>query len=400
MKLPYKVYILKHSIEQVLLYPFIALGKLLAVLQPQQAYETYFFFPFYHTGGAEKVHAMVAQATGNSRCIIYFTRRSVDNTFKADFEHSHCQVRDISAYTDNKFLYFLNFIYRGILAGRINQQPTKPLVFNGQCNFGYKLSPWLKDIPVIELLHSFNTFSWIRIPYLPYISETVMISKVRIQDHLQQYRELQVPTKYNESIRYIVNGIPMPEHLAAKQFNEPLRVLYVGRGTEEKRVHLVAEIASKVYEKHPEVVFEFMGDVQSAVATTKGNLLFHGHQSDPAAIDRIYQRAHVVIITSSTEGFPLAIQEGMARGCAIIATPVGDIPVHLNDKNGFLFSSVTDEDRITTEGATFIEQLHCNKALLRTIGETNRQYAWANFGLQKFTQQYQQLFQQLRNQYH
>ena len=46
-----------------------------------------------------------------------------------------------SKFTDHKEFYFLNLIFRGIVSGYINKQKEKPIVFNGQCNFGYKISP-------------------------------------------------------------------------------------------------------------------------------------------------------------------------------------------------------------------------------------------------------------------
>jgi hypothetical protein len=38
----------------------------------KKEYRVFFFFPFYHTGGAEKVHAQIANATGGNDCIIFF----------------------------------------------------------------------------------------------------------------------------------------------------------------------------------------------------------------------------------------------------------------------------------------------------------------------------------------
>ena len=92
-----------------------------------------------------------------------------------------------------------------------------------------------------------------------------MISKLRIEDHLRQYRNLQVPHQFNSKIEFIVNGIQLPHHAFSKTFDMPLQVLYVGRGTEEKRVYLVAEIAKLAAHKNLPVQFIFMGDVVQAI---------------------------------------------------------------------------------------------------------------------------------------
>ncbi|MCU0322948.1 MAG: hypothetical protein MUE72_11055 [Chitinophagaceae bacterium] len=98
-KMNYRHYILKRKFEAIFIYPFIVLGKLIATIKPlKKEYQVFFFFPFYHTGGAEKVHALITQAVGNKNCIIYFTRKSVDKTFYSAFEKSNCTIKDISIY--------------------------------------------------------------------------------------------------------------------------------------------------------------------------------------------------------------------------------------------------------------------------------------------------------------
>jgi glycosyltransferase involved in cell wall biosynthesis len=398
--LKYRIYIVKRQIEDLVIYPFIAIGRSLALVKPiKKEFQTFYFFPFYHTGGAEKVHALIAQATGNSNCIIYFTRKSYDKNFYNDFVRSGCVIKDISKYTDSKSVYFLNLIFRGIISGYINSQKQRPLVFNGQCNFGYKISPWInKETHQVELIHSFNTFSWIRIPFLPFIFRTVMISQVRIEDHIRQYEKLGIPAAYKSRIKYIVNGIPLPALQQEKDYSGTIKVLFAGRGTEEKRLHLVARMAVGCFNEIPAEFF-LMGDVKDAVPA---NLLSYciplGHKSELNEIDEIYRQSHVIIITSYTEGFPMVIEEAMARGCVVMATPVGDIPIHIKNKeNGFLFSSVADEALIVDEGIDFIALLDKNRKLLKKMGDANVQYAYQNFSIEAFNDSYQQLFNELRN---
>jgi hypothetical protein len=205
----YRLLLIKRFIEDIFIFPFILLGRFTAAIRPlKKEYRIFFFFPFHHTGGAEKVHAQISAAAGGPNCIIFFTKKSSDDRFLEDFRKSRCEIRDISKIVDNKWFYFLNLFYRGIISGYINSQSVKPIVFNGQSNFGYKISPWIKkDIRQIELIHSFNTFSLIRIPFLPFISKTVMISRKRIEDHKEQYRQKNIPASFAERIQYIPNAI-------------------------------------------------------------------------------------------------------------------------------------------------------------------------------------------------
>jgi L-malate glycosyltransferase len=396
----YSAYIWKRRIENVFIFPFIVIGRLIALTKPlSKEYQTYFFFPFYHTGGAEKVHALVSQAVGNKNCIIFFTRKSVDQNFLDEFLKPGCTVKDISKFTDNKFIYFVNLVYRGIISGYINRQSLKPVVFNGQCNFGYKLSPWVKkEIPQLELIHSFNTFSWIRLPFLPFISRTIMISQVRVEDHLKQYQQLKVPAAFKARIQHIINGIDLPANPTPKHIDEHLNLLYVGRGTEEKRVHIVAQIAKKAKDMGLPITVNFLGEVGTAIPPSLQsycNML--GHTSSAAGIAAAYENAHVLAITSNTEGFPMVIEEAMAHGCAIMATPVGDIPIHITKDNGLVFSTVDDEDQIVEEAVMFLSKLIQARALLSQISAANISYARATFAIENFNTQYRQLFQQLRS---
>lgn len=386
----YRLLIIKRTVEDIFIYPFILTGRLIAFFYPiKKEFKTYYFFPFYHTGGAEKVHAQIAGAKGGADCIIFFTRKSTDNRFLSVFENSGCEIRDISSFTDNKWLYFLNLIWRGVISGYINRQKEFPVVFNGQCNFGYKLSPWLSNkIKQVELIHSLNSFSYIRIPFIPFISETVMISQKRIEDHLDLYKKYKIPGIYGKRIRHIPNAIDCKPVIAEKQ--ETFSVLFVGRNSPEKRVHLFLETAKKTREKASAIRFVVVGDMPAALIRSAGeNVFFHGNINDESILERIYRDSHVLMLCSSTEGFPLVVMEAMANGCAILATPVGDIPYHVkNRENGFLFSSVTDEKMIIKEAETYILKLAGDQQLADSISESNRNHAARNFAIGNFNHAY------------
>ncbi len=385
----YSGYILKRKIENVLMYPFILLGRLLASFDPlQKEYEIYYFFPFYHTGGAEQVHASIVKAIGSKNCIIFFTRKSVDERFLSEFKNTGCEIRDISRYVDLTLFYFLKFIWRGKISAYINRQKKKPVVFNGQSNFGYKISPWIrKDIKQVELIHSFNSFSWIRIPFLPFIPTTVMISRRRIEEHLQQYKQLNVPEKFGERIQFISNAIELPSESCFKIFQGPLKVLFVGRGTPEKRPELFIKIAIR----NPFLEFTLAGDMpENLVRDLPSNVKAPGNINDYSQLHSLYCQNHVVIIPSSTEGFPLVLMEAMARGCVIMSTPVGDIPYHINGSNGFLFSS-TESEVVQREANEWLNDLSDEKLQELSIAAT--EYAFKNFGIETFNQQYKTILQ-------
>lgn len=377
------------------------LGRLIALLRPQRhEYRVYFFFPFYHVGGAEKVHAQIAQATGGKDCIIYFTKKSLNPLFHDEFARSGCTLKDVSAFTDNKWLYFINLTWRGLLSGYINAQKKKPLVFNGQCNFGYKISPWIKTtVPQLELIHSLCSFSYIRIPFIEYYHKTVMISRLRIQDHIDLYRRVHIPSSFDSRIVFILNGIPIPSatRQVPKDTSQPLTVLYSGRSTSEKRVHLIAEIARQMKEKqHSNTRFVFLGDVKDAIPKELHPYChFLGYQSDPGFISKTYLESDILILVSDTEGFAMVIMEAMAFGLTIISTAVGEIPAHVKDEvNGFLIKEITDEKKLIESAIAYINRLEKDPALRQRISEANRPHAVAHFSIERFSADYQKLFEE------
>lgn len=389
----YRLLIWKRCIEALIIFPFALAGRLIARFSPLRGrYDIFFFFPFYHVGGAEKVHSTIVQLFPGKKVILFFTRRSVNDAMLGSFEGTNITIRDISRWTDNKYLYFLNLIFRGILAHHINRQQA--VVFNGQCNFAYKLSPHIsRHLRQIELIHSFCSFSYIRLPFIPFYETTVMISHESVTRHLELYERLGVPAAYAERIRLILNGIPLPEDTTSLAPDAALHILYVGRGTAEKRAHLVAAITAAAAERGLSVKAGFMGPVKEAVPEKyHAHCIFYGEQTDVGAIDRIYRQHHVIVITSEREGFPMVIMEGMARGLAVLSTDVGDIPYHVKPMvNGLLIDHRQAEAAIVQQGVDQLTVLVADRALVKRMGAHNIAYAREHFGMTVFADAYRGL---------
>lgn len=397
----YTSLIIKNSIENVLIFPFILVGRLLYFFKgKQKCYETFFFFPFYHTGGAEKVHAQIAAAIGNKRSVIFFTRKSKDDTFLESFRSTNCDIIDISRFTDNKWIYFLNLIYRGYISHYINRQEKSPIVFNGQSNFGYKISPWLRrNIVQIELIHALNTFSFIRIPFIKNYAKAITVSNEIIEKHYKAYNNKSVPELLMQKFQAIETRIELPETRAAKDYHSPtLKVLYVGRGTKEKRVQLIAEIADKVLSKTNSVKFHFAGDVgESKFSSVSPNCIMHGNINNENDLNDIYNASHILIVTSSTESGPLVTMEAMARGLAIVTTDVGFVSNYVhNEINGYKVSMDKTEPEIVSLMFNYILVLNQERNKLSDIGLQNTKVAFQNFSIDSFKKNYQQLFKELR----
>lgn len=143
-----------------------------------------------------------------------------------------------------------------------------------------------------------------------------------------------------------------------KTFSGPLTFLYVGNLVEGKQplkaVKLVEAMnGSDVNDRDQEIRagssrahLEIFGNgpekekLKTYVKKNKleGMVLFHG--SRPLEELKVaYQKAHFVILSSKSEGWPKALAEGMFFGCIPIATPVSCVPWMLDyGKRGILLS--------------------------------------------------------------
>ncbi|WP_336514379.1 glycosyltransferase family 4 protein [Pollutibacter soli] len=392
----FRIFLIKRKLEDILIRIFVGIGRDIALKNPlQEEFDIYFFFPFYHTGGAEKVHAALVNSFRDRKCVVLFTRKSNDEGFKSEFQKSGHKILDISPYTDNKKKYWKNLVWRGLISAHINRQKKKPLVINGQCNFAYKISPWIKkEIPQIELIHSFNSFAAIRIPFLPFYRQTVMISTKAIEQYKDQYLRLNVPQEYVNKIKFISNGIVVPAETNYKTRSfEVVKVLYSGRSTPEKRVQLAAKIAAAAKEEKLSAQFTFVGEIKDAVPSEfKDAIRLVGRVISVDEMNRFYGESDVILITSSEEGFPMAIMEGMAYGCIVMATPVGDIPNRIKQpENGIIFTSVTNEAEIVRQSLDFLKLLLKDEVYRKKIAESNHRLAQENFSIEKFQAEWRSL---------
>ena len=83
---------------------------------------------------------------------------------------------------------------------------------------------------------------------------------------------------------------------------------------------------------------------------------------------KIYQKHDVLIMTSLHEGFPISIMEAMSAGCAILSTPVGDIPYHVkHEQNGFLGTKWKDQSTRWNQ-LRLLNEVSINKELLHNDG--------------------------------
>jgi len=95
---------IKYNLLQLLKEIIIKMGVSFGFLiSPFFNAQIYFFFPVYHIGGAEKVHANIIKCVKQLSPIIFFTKKSNNNAFKNLFKQ-YASIFDISTFTSNPIL--------------------------------------------------------------------------------------------------------------------------------------------------------------------------------------------------------------------------------------------------------------------------------------------------------
>lgn len=125
------------------------------------------------------------------------------------------------------------------------------------------------------------------------------------------------------------NFIP-PIPAKAYEPREHLRMGFVGRISEEKGPDIFHKIAES-YLGDSGVSFHFYGEgpmMEKLGKTPFVNLTFHGFQSD---MDAVWKNIDVLMISSREEGMPMAAIEAMMHSIPVISTPVGELPILLEN---------------------------------------------------------------------
>jgi Glycosyltransferase len=113
------------------------------------------------------------------------------------------------------------------------------------------------------------------------------------------------------------------------------RFVFVGRLERRKGVNELHKAITRLYGKHT-FEFHFIGPIPQSMQLSFPGIIYHGAIHDKVKIKEILNQAHVLVCPSYAEGMPNVILEGMANGCAIIATDVGAVSLLVNENTGWL----------------------------------------------------------------
>ncbi|HVG15561.1 MAG TPA: glycosyltransferase family 4 protein [Chitinophagaceae bacterium] len=344
-----------------------------------------FFFYKYQIGGAEFVHLKILQSIP-ADCLIVFLGDSENNGFLADYKKCGT-IWDFGKLS--KTVYYLLL---GRLAATINCHKERLNIFGVSMVDYYKLVEHIQPGThnVMDIIHAFNSIPVCPKDLIAQFAQRIVIDK-NTYNLIQEYYKEHGLTAYSDKVKLVYNYTDLPEVLK-KETNERLKIIYVGRSTYEKRVHLIKEIARRCHAEKLNLEFVLVGPDREDVDESNSCYKSLGLVANGSALNGIYESADIILLTSSREGFPIVLMEAMGYGAIPITTAVGGIPYHIKDRcTGFLVPS-TDEESIINNFVSHIRSLNEERGLLKQMSDNCRTYAKENFSKATFQSEYKKLF--------
>jgi glycosyltransferase involved in cell wall biosynthesis len=346
--------------------------------------EYLFFFPFYHIGGAEKVHTAILETVSDKKSVTLITSLS-ENKAMYDAFSKLTKVIEINHLIE--FTRINNWLIRKFEL--ITNRNPKLVLFGCNSKFYYELLPFLPtNNKCIDLIHAFvhdneiGAEHW-SLPVVLRLTYRIVINSKVFEDIKFQYSINGINENLLNRVKVIENYVSIPDKMNKKD-NNILQVLYVGRDSTEKRLYLIAAIARKCQEQNIKAKFIFVSNVLSFKKEDYIYCEFKGEIRNESILNELYKKADLLLLTSSREGFPMVIMEAMSYGVVPVSTNVGGISKHVEDHvNGLLFNSTKEAD-IIDEMTQAIAQLDVDRSSLNKMSANAFSYAKQNFSKEIF----------------
>jgi L-malate glycosyltransferase len=387
----YRTAILKRNIELLLMYPFVLAGKLLSpFFRLKKKHQMFIFSPSADIGGSIQVNIDLCHCFRDYDPLVIFSKKPKNNQFLSLFNIEGVTTIDLHRYVDHKGYHFINFFYRGVIASWINKTDN-PVVIGGESLYFYKVLPHIKkEAQRIDICHLNTWFNYSQ-AFIKDLDARVFSTAKLKRDAEALYAKNHLPQAWYSRLHFIDNKVPISDFSA--KWNEPMQVVFIGRGAPQKRVHLIAAIAKRMHEMQAPVHFSFVGDVENIINYANYPFCtFYGNIKERSKMEEIYRHFDVLLLTSAYEGLPIAVMEMMAHGKVVVSTAVDGIPDYItNDVNGFLIENFHDENRIIDAAVALLTQLAGNKDQLARVGAGSREYAAAHFSGTTFCESYRKV---------
>ena len=211
-------------------------------------------------------------------------------------------------------------------------------------------------------------------------SEAITLVSPTLENHMKKHATGKVIT--------IPNGVFIPELMEPKFDLEIIDIISIGRLVKQKGVqHAINGVASLPENLRSKVHLNIVGegpylkDLKQLSNSLGMNeyVTFHGRMVGDT-LANMYKKCLIHLMpTTSHEGLPLTILEGMSYGLVTIASDIGGIPSLItHNKDGFLISPGNSQ-----ELAQSLEKLMIDRSLMQTLSESARSTIIEGYSMEK-----------------
>lgn len=376
------------TIISILIYP-----KIIKQLKSNTS-NLFFIFPCYEIGGGERVHVEIMNTVSSFHPTCIITNISKSNDMKEEFE-TVSKLINLRRWGSKK-----SFKERMLkkISKVINETPNA-VVFSCNSHFFYDLLPLLSHkVKKIDLMHTYHgdsdpflSFEHYSLPVTHKLDQRVVLGQEQKAKLANFYKERGIKT-YPETV-VIHNQVSAPEKIQLKDIPEVLNILFVARNRFEKRPQLLLEIAREAHIRGLPYHFTMIGDFEEFKKTAPQNVSFTGTIKSKAELNPHYKNAHVILVTSLFEGFPMVLLEAMAHGVVPISTRVGEVPNFINEQfnTGFIVDNHSDENAIKNDFITILTSLANDTQKIHQISLHVQNLVKNEFSKETFTRKYYHL---------
>lgn len=158
--------------------------------------------------------------------------------------------------------------------------------------------------------------------------------------------------------------------------NSIRQFVFIGRYERRKGICELTEAIIKLSGKY-KFRFHFVGDIPDSRKLTLPNVVYHGQLSSKEKIQDLLRSSDVLVCPSYAEGMPNVILEGMASGCAIIASDVGAVSEQVLQDNGWLIQAGSiGEIENAIESAILLSSEELLRKKQRSLERVKETFLW------------------------
>lgn len=351
-----------------------------------------FFFPYYHLGGAEQVHLDILKSISDKNSVVFFTHASATKHYYDRFK-ACATIIELNPILNKKNkrlrLYLFQTIASAINASKVSH------VFGVNTKYYYEFLPLVsarkKRIDLIHAIPPDSPDKHMLAHASKYLNNRIVINHTAQVRLSEIYDAFSISDAYKEKISIIRNGvqIPIADKIRKKGQSSKLKVGYVGRWSEEKRPELFLKIASAMQCEN-EFIFKMAGSGmhhRKVFIESRGVEYLGAFKSKNEMTD-LYNSLDILIICSSTEGFPMTLMECMTYGVVPICTNVGGISEHITHNSNGLLIENNSEDTILKAFIMSLLSIKKDIDSFKRLSRNALDYAHKHFNIKSFNKAY------------